>query len=127
MASKGKGVGYYRRLPYRRRLRIEQDEGGKEYFVAFIEKLPGVEADGPDAVTARANLIGAFDDYINAMLEWGDEIPEPPKWPGENFVAQPKRARRQQGRRKIQRETWENVATQAGGEPAKTETEFAFS
>ena len=129
MAPKGKGVGYYRRLPYQRRLRMEQGEGGGEYFVAFIEDLPGVEADGADPITARTNLLNAFEDYIAAMLEWGEEIPEPVLWPGEDFVAPRKSARRRRGARKRSaQETWDNVALQAGGDPAKTETpEFEFA
>ena len=127
MTSKGKGAEYYRRLPYRRRLRIEEDEGGKEYFVAFIDDLPGVEADGADPAAARAHLMDTFEDYIKAMLEWGEEIPEPQLWPGEDFVAPQKRARRRRGPRKASQQTWETGATQAGGEPAETEKDYAFA
>lgn len=76
-----KKADYFRRLPYTRRARIETDEAGKAFFVAFIEELPGVEAVGDTEVEARAGLTSAFLDYIDAMLEWGDAIPEPKTWP----------------------------------------------
>lgn len=75
-----KTADYYRRLPYTRRVRVESDEGG-EYFVAFIPELPGVEASGATDMDARAALSAAFEDYLAAMLEWGEEIPEPTPWP----------------------------------------------
>ena len=39
-----------------------------------------------DPVEAMFNLLSAFDDAIEAMLEWGREIPEPDTWPGKDFV-----------------------------------------
>lgn len=71
---------YYRGLPYTRRVRTESDPSG-EYFVAFVAELPGVEADGTDPTEALYHLSAAFEDYILAMIEWGDEIPEPLGWP----------------------------------------------
>lgn len=71
---------YYRRLAYTRRVRLAQDERGP-HFVAFIDELPGVEAGGATDVEARAALAHAFEDYIEAMLAWGEEIPEPTPWP----------------------------------------------
>lgn len=76
-----KTSSYYRGLPYRRRVRLEHEEAGEEYFVAFIEELDGVEASGDTPTEALFNLQPAFDDYIDAMLKWGDAIPEPSVWP----------------------------------------------
>jgi predicted RNase H-like HicB family nuclease len=63
------------------RCHFVEEDTGEAYFVAFIEELDGLEADGDTPVDARANLADAFEDYINAMLEWGDVIPEPVAWP----------------------------------------------
>jgi len=79
-----KDLAYYKRLPYTRRVRVEDDDSGP-YFVAFVEELRGVEADGASALEALSNLTDAFQDYIQAMLGWGDEIPEPIPWPGPDY------------------------------------------
>jgi predicted RNase H-like HicB family nuclease len=61
-------------------VRLERDDRG-EYFLAYIEELPGVEADGTTEFAARASLASAFEDYLAAMLQWGKQIPEPRQWP----------------------------------------------
>lgn len=76
-----KTLDYYRRLPYRRRVRIQKEDSGDVYFIAFIEELPSVESDGDTPIEALQGLQAAFDDYIEAALEWGTEIPEPVRWP----------------------------------------------
>jgi len=76
-----KDLDYYRSLPYERTLRVEHDDDG-EYFVASIRELQGVEADGATHWEALFELQAAFDDAIQALLEWGDDIPEPELWPG---------------------------------------------
>jgi len=75
-----KDTGYYRALPYTRVVRLVEDEG-PSYFLASIEELPGVRADGKSEVEARAALTVAFEDYIAAMLTWGRPIPAPALWP----------------------------------------------
>jgi predicted RNase H-like HicB family nuclease len=76
-----KTIAYYRQLPYTRRVRRVQEDNGESYFVACIEELGGVEADGDTPTDALANLADAFQDYITAMLEWREMIPEPKVWP----------------------------------------------
>ena len=92
--TKSTDLSYYRSLPYTRRLRIESGDGG-EYFVASVAELAGVEADGESRIEALFNLQSAFDDAVEAMLEWDHDIPEPDAWPGADFVAaEPTRRRR---------------------------------
>ena len=43
--------------------------------------MGGLEADGDTPTDALANLTDAFQDYIAAMLEWREVIPEPEVWP----------------------------------------------
>ena len=76
-----KTADYFRSLPYTRRVRLEEEADGDAYFVAFIEELEGVEADGANPTEALANLTDAFEDYLSAMLEWGEPVPEPLSWP----------------------------------------------
>ena len=86
-----KDLSYYRSLPYARRVRLDADEGG-DYFVAYVAELDGVEADGASPVEATYNLLSAFDDAIEAMLEWGHKILEPDALPGRDFVPAAPRA-----------------------------------
>ena len=76
-----KTAAYYRQLPYTRRVRHVEEDTGESYFVAYIEVLGGLEADGDTPSDALANLADAFQDYIAAMLEWRELIPEPEVWP----------------------------------------------
>lgn len=71
----------YRALPYTRLVRHVEEDSGETYFVAYVEELEGVEADGDTPNEALSNLADAFEDYLAAMIEWGDEIPEPVAWP----------------------------------------------
>ncbi|MEM7416803.1 MAG: type II toxin-antitoxin system HicB family antitoxin [Gemmatimonadota bacterium] len=68
---------FYRALPYMRRVRLETEESGEVYYVAYIEELEGVQSDGDTPWEALANLRDAFEDYLSAMFEWGAEIPVP--------------------------------------------------
>lgn len=72
---------HYRALPYTRLVRHIEEDSGETYFVAYVEELDGVEADGDTPNEALSNLADAFEDYLAAMIEWGDEIPEPIAWP----------------------------------------------
>lgn len=73
-------LNYYKSLAYTRRVE-PRTEGGEHFFVAWIEELNGLVADGETREEAFFNLSAAFEDYIEAMLEWGREIPEPVLWP----------------------------------------------
>ena len=72
-------LDYYRALPYSRRAEGLQEAGADRYWVAWIEELPGCKTDGATYEEAMANLDVAFDDYIEAMLEFGTKIAVPKK------------------------------------------------
>lgn len=75
-----KDLAYYRTLPYTRLVEQVTDEAGS-YYVARIEELRGCLAAGDTRLEAVANLKGAFDEYIEALLGWGSDIPEPQRVP----------------------------------------------
>lgn len=79
--GRAKTPEYYRRLPYTKRVRLVEEDTGEMYFVASITELDGVEVDGDTPHEAISNLADAFEDYIAAMFEWGEQIPEPERWP----------------------------------------------
>lgn len=79
--SNQKTVADYKALPYTRKVDLIREDSGEEYFVARIVELTGVEADGSTPFEARYRLEQAFEDYLEAMLEWGEEIPQPDNWP----------------------------------------------
>jgi predicted RNase H-like HicB family nuclease len=62
-------------------VRLETDDAGQTFYVAYIEELPGLESIGDSQMDARAGLVSAFEDYLAAMLEWGEPVPEPKQWP----------------------------------------------
>ena len=68
---------YYMALPYSRRTEPVLDDDGSFYWLAWVEELDGCMTDGATEVEAYNNLNDAFDAYIQASLEWGDEIPLP--------------------------------------------------
>ena len=72
---------YYRSLPYTRRAEGIHEADGPPYWVAWIGELSGCKTDGATYAEAMANLDVAFDDYIEALLEFGSDIslPEPIK------------------------------------------------
>lgn len=45
-------------------------------------------------IEAKLLLQEAFEDYLAAMLGWGNEIPEPRAWPGEVITEEQIRAAR---------------------------------
>lgn len=77
-------VEHYRTLPYRRRVEPRRGETGA-YFLAWIEELPSIEIHGKTREQALERLDEIFDDCIEAMIEAGDEIPEPSFWPSGLF------------------------------------------
>ena len=72
-----KTLDYYRSLPYSRRAEGVHEGGERPYWVAWIKELSGCKTDGATFAEAMVNLDAAFDDYIEAMLEFGSEIPLP--------------------------------------------------
>lgn len=76
-----KDLTYYRRLPYTRRVEVRQDDS-TTYFLARIAEIPFIRIHGASQEDALAALQEVFDDCIQAMIDSGDEIPEPRPWPG---------------------------------------------
>ena len=74
-----KTLEYYRSLPYSRRAEGVHEGGERPYWVVWIEELSGCKTDGATFAEAMVNLDAAFDDYIEAKLEFGSEIPLPTK------------------------------------------------
>lgn len=75
-----KSLDYYRALPYTRSLELVTEEDGT-YFLAFVKEIPWIRAFGDTRDEALAELGAIFMDGLEAMLEAGDEIPEPQVWP----------------------------------------------
>jgi len=71
----------YRALPYSRRSERMHEDDGSSYWVAWIHELPGCKTDGTTQAEAMLNLDTAFDDYIEAMIEFAAEIPVPKSRP----------------------------------------------
>lgn len=121
-----KKLEHYLALPYTRRLRVERDETGKEYFVGYVEQLDGLEADGVDPAEARLHLEEAFRDYLEAMIAWGRHIPEPERWPGKGFkAARMTRAHKRQKATTPNR--WEEVRVRSSEGSTKPEDSLQFA
>ena len=84
--SSTRKVDHYRQLPYTRRV---EPRGGKQgiYFIAYVEELPALRIDGTTREEALARLNETFGDFIEMLLEHGDEVPEPAQWPENIGVA----------------------------------------
>ena len=79
--KKNKSVREYRSLPYSRKV-VRIEEGlGEVYFLARIEEIPWIEADGDTPEEAFLKLDEVFDDALESMIQSGDEIPVPVPWP----------------------------------------------
>jgi len=76
-----KNLEYYRALPYTRRAEALYEGDGPPYWVAWVEELQGCKTDGQTSLDAMANLDNAFDEYVEAMLEFGSEVPIPSRIP----------------------------------------------
>jgi predicted RNase H-like HicB family nuclease len=72
-----KDPGYYLRLPYARRVEPRTDADGASYFLARIAEIPFIRAEGSTPEEALRHLEESFEDCLQAMLDLGDEIPEP--------------------------------------------------
>ena len=71
-----KNLDYYRALPYTRVVDREGD-GDEVYFVVRIKELPGCIATGRTRPEAMMNIKKAFDEFVEAHLEWGNRLAEP--------------------------------------------------
>lgn len=95
--GKRRDVDFYRKLPYTRRVEPRQ-EGGKKYWLAWIAELPSIEIHGDSREEALARLDEIFGDCIEVMVQEGDEIPEPRRWPDGLMGAEARRNLRALGR-----------------------------
>lgn len=74
-------VAHYRTLPYTRRVELHKDPDGAVYFIARIAEIPPLRIHGDTPHEALLRLDEIFDDVISSMIEQGETIPEPPRWP----------------------------------------------
>lgn len=79
----------YRAMPYRRSVVRITDDDGSVYFVARVDEIPALRIHGDTKEEALLKLDEIFDDFIEAMLEAGDEIPKPERWPGWSPTSNP--------------------------------------
>ncbi|MBI4520051.1 MAG: type II toxin-antitoxin system HicB family antitoxin [Gemmatimonadetes bacterium] len=77
-----KDVAYYRALPYRRVVEVRQDTAGRAYYLAYVAEIPGIRIDGATREEALMKLDEIFDELMQALIEEGQQIPEPEPWPG---------------------------------------------
>lgn len=73
-----KTLEYYRGLPYHLRVtRFVEDEDQGLYYCASYAQLPEVKGIHQDRLVAVRLAKELFDSYIEAHLDWGEDIPEP--------------------------------------------------
>lgn len=77
-----KDVSYYRKLPYTRAVTLIDEASGGPLFLAYVAELPWIEIHGETKEEALLKLDQIFDDWIEDMIEAGEEILEPEPWPG---------------------------------------------
>lgn len=70
-------LAYYKALSYTKVVGFIEGVKGKGYWVARYDELQGCSATGETQGEAESKLDLAFEDYIQALLGWGDRIPEP--------------------------------------------------
>jgi predicted RNase H-like HicB family nuclease len=80
--DRAKDLAYYRRLPYTRTVEIREEPRGSAVFLAQIAEIPFIRIHGSSREEALVRLAETFEDCISALLEAGEEIPEPTRWPG---------------------------------------------
>jgi len=76
-----KNARFFRRLPYHRVTERVTDSDGLTYFIARVLEIPSMRIDGESREEALLKLDEIFDDFIEAMIQAGDQIPEPSHWP----------------------------------------------
>ena len=91
--AESKSLEYYRKQPYTVRSEMVLDDSSRPFWSAQVEEFEGCISTGKTEIEAVNNLHVVFDDYVSALLEWGDNIPEPRirgsvNLPG-SFVEQP--------------------------------------
>jgi predicted RNase H-like HicB family nuclease len=73
-----KDLAYYQGLPYHLEVsRFVEDEDGETYYCATYPRLPRVRGIHQDRASAVKLARELFDSYVEAQLEWGEDIPEP--------------------------------------------------
>ena len=70
-------LAYYKSLVYTKTVGYIEGVTGTNYWVARFDELQGCSATGDTQGEAESKLDLVFDDYIQALLSWGDDIPEP--------------------------------------------------
>lgn len=68
-------------LPYKERFELDSVDG-KPWYAAYNDELPGCMSDGETVEMASKNLRSARLDYIAAMFQWKQPVPEPVKTEG---------------------------------------------
>lgn len=72
-----KNLAYYQSLPYRLIVERFEEEDGEVYFRAFYKEIPRVKGIHKERLQAIRLAKELFDSYVEAQLEWGEEIPQP--------------------------------------------------
>jgi predicted RNase H-like HicB family nuclease len=57
------------------------DSDGSVYFLARFSEIPGLVTDGETREEALLKLDETFDDWVEMLIDNGDEVPEPDLWP----------------------------------------------
>lgn len=70
----------YRRLPYRPVVELTEDPDGDAYFLARIAEIPPLRIDGTTREAALLTLDEMFDDFLQGLIDAGDEVPLPAEW-----------------------------------------------
>ncbi len=72
--TEGRSAKEYVNLPYQIALRAQERGGG---WLAYVEELPGCEAQGDTPEKATRQLRRAMEAWISETLEKGEDVPEP--------------------------------------------------
>jgi predicted RNase H-like HicB family nuclease len=83
-----RNAAFYRALPYTRRVEKHTEPDGSVLYVARVAEIPPLRIHGSSPEEALKNLDEVFDDIIEAMIQGGEDIPEPVPVPF-NYGAQP--------------------------------------
>ena len=71
-------LAYFRGLPYEFYVdRFVEEEDGKIYYRAAYRELPAIQGVHQDSLLAINLARELFDSYVEAQLEWGNDLPEP--------------------------------------------------
>jgi predicted RNase H-like HicB family nuclease len=78
-----KDVRYYLALPFTRDVELREESSGNIYFLATVREVPFVKMHGATREEALYKLQETFEDCLAYLIERGEEIPEPTRWPGD--------------------------------------------